>query len=107
MCEKCFDNEIFRFESQSDFHIFETKFDKKTNFIELTNSKHNYLNVFVYTYTCKSCYENWWLSIPENAWRGFFLTETKATLYFINGRRTKNLRLPSKKRKRNDGYYCY
>jgi hypothetical protein len=81
MCEKCFDNEIFRFESESDFNIFEIKFDEKSSFIELTNSKHNYLNVFVYTYTCKSCYKNWWLSIPENAWRGFFLTEKNAKNY--------------------------
>ena len=63
MCEKCFDKEIFKFESESDFLAFEKKLDEKSKFIELINSKHQYLNDFHYAYICKNCNLNWWLSI--------------------------------------------
>ena len=78
MCVKCFDKEIFRFESESNFREFEKKLEEKSKFLELISSKHNYLNDFHYVYTCENCKTNWWLSIPENAWRGYFLTENKA-----------------------------
>lgn len=94
MCEKCFDKEIFRFENESVFIEFEKDLNQKAKFLKLTNSKHEYLNDFHYNYTCENCNENWWLSIPENAWRGYFLTEKNAQKHI------KDLK-DSDKRKRN------
>jgi hypothetical protein len=93
MCEKCFDKEIFRFESQSDFNDFEKTLEQKSKYLELINSKHEYLDDYHYTYTCRNCNKNWWLSIPENAWRGYFLTEKKAEDHI------KNIRSSDKKKK--------
>ena len=40
MCEKCFDEEILRFESESEFIAFEKSLDQKANFVKLINTKH-------------------------------------------------------------------
>ena len=78
MCENCFDNEIYKFESESEFLEFEKKFNLKEKFFKIANSKHEFLNDYHYIYICENCYENWWLSIPDNAWRGYFLTKNNA-----------------------------
>lgn len=78
MCEKCFDKELLRFENESEFIAFEKSLDQKANFVNLINAKDKYFTDFHYTYTCKNCNQNWWLSIPDNAWRGYFLTEQNA-----------------------------
>lgn len=93
MCEKCFDKEIFKFERESDFIAFEKSLDQKAKFLLLINLKHEYLNDFHYTYTCENCNQNWWLSIPDNAWRGYFLTEKNAQIHI------KDLRYSDKKKK--------
>ena len=78
MCEKCFDEEILRFESESEFIAFEKSLDQKANFVKLINTKHKNLTEFNTKYSCENCNQNWWLSIPDNAWRGYFLTEQSA-----------------------------
>lgn len=93
MCEKCFDKEIFRFESESDFITLEKSLDLKAKFLKLINSNHEYLNDFHYTYSCINCNQNWWFSIPDNAWRGYFLTEKNAK------KNIKNLRYSDKRQK--------
>jgi hypothetical protein len=93
MCEKCFDKEIFRFESESDFITLEKSLDLKAKFLKLINSNHEYLNDFHYTYSCINCNQNWWFSIPDNAWRGYFLTEKNAK------KNIKNLRHSDKRQK--------
>lgn len=67
MCEKCFKKEILRFESESEYVAFEKCLNQKANFVKLINAKDDYLNDFYYTYTCKICNQNWWLSTPDNA----------------------------------------
>jgi outer membrane protein assembly factor BamE (lipoprotein component of BamABCDE complex) len=93
MCENCFDKEIPRFESQSEFIAFEKILDQKLKFLINTNSSHEYLKDYHYCYKCLGCNQSWWLSIPDNAWRGYFLTEKKAQTYI------ENLRESDKKRK--------
>jgi hypothetical protein len=94
MCEKCFDKDIFRFESESDFTIFENRLEQKIKFLKLISSKHEFLNDFHYTYTCENCNQSWWLSVPDNGWRGYFLTEKNAQKHI------KDIR-DSDKKKRN------
>ena len=78
MCKKCFENNIYRFENQSQFNEFEENFNLKDKFITIVNSTHTYLNDSHYVYNCENCKTVWWLSIPENAWRGYFLKEKEA-----------------------------
>ncbi|WP_126340423.1 hypothetical protein [Kaistella jeonii] len=35
-------------------------------------------------FKCNTCNENYVLSIPDNAWRGYFLTEQNAIFYHKN-----------------------
>jgi len=84
MCETCFDEDIFQFETQNDFENFERIIQEKcTNRqIEILD-EYDSLEVFstrLY-YKCHNCKETWVMSIPENAWRGYFLTEPKAIKY--------------------------
>ena len=86
MCEECFQAEISRFESQAEFEEFEYKLQKKYDRgkIEVINiHDKNELSIFdsrLY-YRCTSCNENWIISIPDNAWRGYFLTSFNALKY--------------------------
>ncbi|MEQ9414940.1 MAG: hypothetical protein RIF39_13975 [Cyclobacteriaceae bacterium] len=86
MCEDCFEDGYYRFETQKDFEQFEDELQNKCNSkkIEVVDMhKENSLSVFdsrLY-YKCKSCDENWVMSIPDNAWRGYFLPEDKAIEY--------------------------
>ena len=74
MCSKCFDNNYFQFESQSDFEIFDKELALKLNDnFEVLKPKESYKQVHFDQYQCLNCKTIWNLSIPENAWRGFFL----------------------------------
>ncbi|MFC7772977.1 hypothetical protein [Flavobacterium sp. GCM10027622] len=78
MCEKCFENNIYKFRSEIEFKEFEKDFDLKNKFLKIDNSQQEYLNDFQYVYNCENCKTIWWLSLPENAWRGYFLKEESA-----------------------------
>lgn len=84
MCEKCFHEGINRFETQIDFEDFERILQEKctSKQIEILDELDT-LEVFstrLY-YKCHNCEEVWIMSIPENAWRGYFLTEREAIKY--------------------------
>jgi len=86
MCEDCFQELIYKFQTYQIFEDFEKVLQSKCNedkLIILDKHKTDYLSAFdsnLY-YECKTCREVWILNIPENAWRGFFLTEEKAIEY--------------------------
>jgi len=91
MCKQCYREEISNFDSQLDFNDFYDEFKIKISTGILTFKKtfagdflppkieifgigvgskiiHDYDE-----YECTECMQKWKLSIPENAWRGFFL----------------------------------
>lgn len=80
MCEDCFKKEILKFDSQEDFDVFQRSIDIKINEKKLrTIRDENHKNWdFKLIYQCVFCNEEWILSIPDNAWRGYFLTKNNA-----------------------------
>ncbi len=83
MCKYCFNEEIERFESQIDFVKFELILQKRYSeniikSVDKINDDHSDFFINYPTYTCCYCGENWVLSVPDNAWRGYFLTLSNA-----------------------------
>lgn len=75
MCKDCFEHEHYRFDSSNDFDKFIVKFDSKiAKTIHFINNEEYRTTV----YKCSSCNEIWYLSEPDNHWRGYFLKEKKA-----------------------------
>ena len=84
MCEKCFEKGYKKFSSQTDFQNFEKVLDLKCqNKILEINTQSNELTDFRMYYQCTNCNEKWVMSIPDNAWRGYFLTEQDALDYHL------------------------
>lgn len=86
MCENCFQTSIYRFDTYHDFEAFEDKLQRKCAKKQLTivdRQATDYLSTYdsCIFYKCRNCNEVWALSIPDNAWRGFFLPEDKALEY--------------------------
>jgi len=86
MCEDCFDKEYYGFPSQIEFEKFEELLDRKsrTKKIEILKSGAEYesgLMDFRMYHKCNTCDEKYVMSIPDNAWRGYFLTEQNAVEY--------------------------
>ncbi len=88
MCTDCLDLSADEFASQSDFEEFEGKVWKKCNEGELivvdeykTEPESNLIFESRFCYRCSNCEEVWLLSIPKNAWRGFFLPKQQAIEY--------------------------
>lgn len=94
MCEDCFTKEISKFDSQADFEKFENILQKKCHegkveIIDIGNEQA--LEAFdsrLY-YHCTSCSKNWIMSIPDNAWRGYFLTEAKGSAITKSSKKNK------------------
>ena len=85
MCEKCFEKEYKKFSSQTDFENFEKILDLKCqNKILEINTQSNEFEDFRMYYQCTYCNEKWVMSIPDNAWRGYFLTEKNAKKYLLS-----------------------
>jgi len=83
MCNDCFKDLKYKFETQKEFEDFETIIQNKCIDKKLEIIKREETDYFApfdsfEFYKCNSCGQIWTLSIPENAWRGFFLTETES-----------------------------
>jgi hypothetical protein len=87
MCEDCFEKNMMGFPSQEDFDHFTQILDekiktKKMKFNPLTENVINVLDIDYRIYaTCNSCNENWFLEIPNNANRGYFLNNHGLEIY--------------------------
>ncbi len=86
MCDECLENLIYKFDSQKEFEAFEAIVQNKCINKKLEILKREEADFWApfdsyELYKCNSCGEIWALSIPENAWRGFFLTRDKAFEY--------------------------
>lgn len=86
MCDDCFKDLIYKFDSQKEFEDFETIIQNKCITKRLEIIKREETDFWApfdsyEFYKCNSCGQTWILSIPENAWRGFFLTQDKGIEY--------------------------
>ncbi|MAY52471.1 MAG: hypothetical protein CMC75_04295 [Flavobacteriaceae bacterium] len=82
MCEKCFQSGIYSFKSYDEFKEFERLIDQKIRGGVITGiGERNELNFYNLTYHCSNCNEIWFLSDPDNSWRGYFLTKNQAIDY--------------------------
>ena len=86
MCKDCFDKQYYGFPSQTEFEYFEDILDlkcksEKINILESKNEIEFGLIDYRMYYQCNTCKEKFVMSIPDNAWRGYFLTEKKAIEY--------------------------
>lgn len=82
MCDKCFDKEYNSFPTYKDFDELDLLLTKKLSAGQLKSIGDNgkYLDYSFSIYKCESCQTIWWLSMPENAWRGFFAHDQNAKL---------------------------
>tara|TARA_A100000171_G_C2092868_1_gene125452 strand:+ start:356 stop:721 length:366 start_codon:yes stop_codon:yes gene_type:complete len=87
MCNDCFNNEIYSFETQSGFDEFNKLLDKKTlakKLLIIDVHEQNSLSILdsLLYFQCLSCSENWVMLIPDYSWRGsgkgYFLTNDNA-----------------------------
>lgn len=86
MCKDCFEEQYYSFPSQTEFEKFEEVLDLKCRLgkikiLESKNEVENELIDFRMYYKCETCEEKFIMSIPDNAWRGYFLTELNAIEY--------------------------
>lgn len=87
MCEDCFEKNTMGFPSQEDFDHFIHILDRKvkTQKMHLNGSLETTsipgMDVRIYA-TCNSCEEDWFLEIPENADRGYFLNSDGLEIYY-------------------------
>ena len=86
MCSDCFDKQYYGFPSYTEYKEFEEILDLKTRShkIEMRESENEGakgLMDFHLYFKCNTCSEKYVLSIPDNAWRGYFLTEQNAVVY--------------------------
>lgn len=82
MCNKCFDNEFYSFPTYKDFEEFDLLLTQRLSAGQLKSISDNgkYLDYSFIIYKCENCQTLWWLSMPENAWRGLFAQEQNAKL---------------------------
>lgn len=81
MCEHCFNEQIESFQSSKEWEKFDLILSQKLGRGDLTYVKQvtlNYGGMGYAVYHCSHCSQNWCLSDPDHAWRGFFLIEEKA-----------------------------
>lgn len=85
MCDSCFTVEFEKFNTYWEFDLFHEQLQEKIEVGIMTEVKF-FKNQSLsyepeYVYLCTSCNQNWALSVPDNAWRGYFLTFDKAVNY--------------------------
>lgn len=84
MCKDCFEKKYYSFPSQLEFNKFEDILDSKTrsNKIKILESNdENKLMDYRMYFQCNTCEEIFVFSIPDNSWRGYFLTQENALAY--------------------------
>lgn len=84
MCGNCFKEEYSSFPSYWVFEEFDLRLNQKLQVVKgLRYIEQAQIDRFhaVSTYKCENCGTIWQLSEPDNAWRGFFLTEPNAKAY--------------------------
>jgi len=86
MCDDCFVNLIYKFDSQKEFDGFQTILTNKCISKKLEIIKREETDYWApfdpyEFYKCSSCGQIWILSIPDNARKGFFLTQDKGIEY--------------------------
>ena len=81
--------ETYHFETYQKYDLFELEFQKYISPKKIKNlDSANYLNFHFYKILDIKSGKTYCLSTPENAWRGFFLEESKAKHYIENLRKT-------------------
>lgn len=78
MCKVCFDKEYNQFDSSSEFEKFNKEFDSKIVKSVHFVANEKFRNDSHIVYKCSVCNQLWWLSEPDNHWRGYFLKEQNA-----------------------------
>lgn len=83
MCSYCFNKEYKGFPSHDDFERFEKDLDLKLreNKVEIYVPTGEGVIDYELNYICKICNEKFVMSVPDNAWRGYFLKEENALKY--------------------------
>jgi hypothetical protein len=86
MCGACFLEGIYRFPSAHAFEVFEKDLLGKqpqlhTQVLSALSQNPLLISSPVGYYRCDVCQELWALSIPDNAWRGYFLPKDEALSY--------------------------
>ncbi|MBD1365271.1 hypothetical protein IDJ77_15755 [Mucilaginibacter sp. ZT4R22] len=81
MCDNCFTTEIYQFNTYLDFEEFEHLLHPKISHNHIIASPILPLRHSHEAYKCSICHEQWVLSVPENAWRGYFLPLEKAAMF--------------------------
>ena len=86
MCSDCFDKQYYGFPSYTEYEEFEAILDLKTRshkieMLESENEDAKGLMDYRLYFNCNTCSEKYVLSIPDHAWRGYFLTEQNAFDY--------------------------
>lgn len=81
MCEFCFETEKYRFTTLSEFENFEKELFLKDKNLSVLKATKEFSTGFYTSYKCNSCSEIWYLSEPENSWRGYLLKEDSAKIY--------------------------
>jgi hypothetical protein len=78
MCKDCFEKEYYKFNYSEEFDVFLEEFNSKiaktVQFVSTEKYKTNFHGI----YKCTSCHEVWWLSEPDNHWRGYFIKNKNA-----------------------------
>jgi hypothetical protein len=85
MCENCF-SEVDKFPSYVEEREFHTQLIQKLDLgkVELVRRSVEYKGDFHDIYKCLNCKTVWWISLAENAWRGYCLTESHAKQFIEN-----------------------
>jgi hypothetical protein len=78
MCPSCFSSGFAGFPSYWEFEAFEAELQQKLEHQQLLPLPHTPIQQLTIMapeqiYQCLNCGENWALSSPDNAWRGYFL----------------------------------
>jgi hypothetical protein len=95
MCEKCTPFTIDKFSSSEDFITFEKKLDAECaggTFIRVVTADDTENTLLTDTYECINCGKDWVLSIPENAWHGYFLPGKNGVSIHQSSESTRNFK---------------
>ncbi|TDD98817.1 hypothetical protein [Flavobacterium sandaracinum] len=87
MCKKCFTKEYPKFNSTEEFEVFLKEFDEKIAKSIIFIKQEKYKSDIHSIYACENCKTIWWLSDPDNHWRGYFMKAINAKNYIDDDER--------------------